>query len=47
MVKNKKGTINLKINDDKIFKHAVDIALNHEQIKSHLERISKIKAYIH
>ena len=46
MVKNKKGTINLKINDDTIFKHAVDIALNHEQIKSHLERISKIKAYI-
>ena len=45
-LKNKKATINPKNKDDKCFKHAVAVALNHEQIKSHPERISKIKQFI-
>ena len=45
-LKDKKATINPKNKDDKCFKHAVAIALNHEQIKSHPERISKIKPFI-
>ena len=45
-LKNKKATINPKNKDDKCFKHAVAVALNHEQIKSRPERISKIKQFI-
>ena len=45
-LKNKKATINPKNKDDKCFKHAVAVALNHEQIKSHPERISKINQFI-
>ena len=45
-LKNKKVTINPKNNDDKCFQYAVAIALNHEQIKSHPERISNIKPFI-
>ena len=41
-LKNKKATINPKNNDDKWFQYAVAVALNHEQTKSHPERISNI-----
>ena len=45
-LKNKKTTINLKNNDDKCFQYALTVALNHEQIESHPERISKINPFI-
>ena len=45
-LKNKKATINPKNKDDKCFKNAVAVALNHEQIKSHAERTSKLKPFI-
>ena len=45
-LKNKKPTINSKNNDDKCFQYARTVALNHEQIKDHPERISKIKPFI-
>ena len=45
-LKNKKATINPKNNDDNCFQYALTIALNHKQIKSHPERISKIKPFI-
>ena len=44
-LKNKNATINLKNNDDKCFQYAITAALNYEQIKSHPERISKIKPF--
>ena len=45
-LKNKKATINPKNNDDKCFQYALTAALNYEQIKTHSERISKIKSFI-
>ena len=46
-VKNKRATINPKNKKDgRYFQYAVTVALNHEQIKDHPERISKIKAFI-
>ena len=45
-LKNKKATINPKNNDDNCFQYALIIVLNHKQIKSHPERISKIKPFI-
>ena len=46
-LKNKKATINPQNKkDDKCFQYAVTVALNHEQIKDHPERISKIKPFI-
>ena len=42
-LKNKKSTINPKSNDDNCFHYSLTAALNHKQIKSHPERISKIK----
>ena len=44
-LRNKKATINPKINDDKCFQYAITVPLNHEQIKSHPERISNIKSF--
>ena len=38
-LKNKKETINPKNNDGKCFQYSIAVALNHEQIKSHPERI--------
>ena len=38
-LKNKKATINPKNNDDRCFQYAIAVALNHEQIKNHSERI--------
>ena len=46
-LKNKKTTINPQNKkDDRSFQYAVTVALNHEQIKDHPERISKIKPFI-
>ena len=46
-VKNKRATINPENKkDDRCFQYAVTVALNHEQIKDHPERISKIKPFI-
>ena len=45
-LKNKKATINLKNNDDKCFQYALTVALDHEQIKNHPEKISNIKPFI-
>ena len=46
-LKNKKATINPKnINHDKCFQCDVTVSLNHEQIKSHPERIIKTKPFI-
>ena len=38
-LKNKKATINPKNNDNKCFQYAITVALNHEQIKTDLQRI--------
>ena len=46
MIKNTKVTINPKNNDDKCFQYAVTVELNHEQIKIHPERTTKIKPFI-
>ena len=45
-LKNKKATINLENNDDNCFQYALIVALNYQNIKSHPERISKIKPFI-
>ena len=45
-LKNKRATINTENNDDNCFQYALITALNHNQIKSHPERISKIKPFI-
>ena len=45
-LKNKKATINLKINDNKCFQYASTGVLNYEQIKSHPERILNIKPFL-
>ena len=45
-LKNKKATINPRNNEDKCFQYALTVALNYEQIKSHPERISKVKPFI-
>ena len=43
----KKATINPKNKkDDRCFQYALTVALNHEKIKDHPERISKIKPFI-
>ena len=46
-IRNKKATINPQNKkDDKCFQYALTVALNHEQIKNHPERTSKIKPFI-
>ena len=45
-LKNKKATINPKINDNKCFQYALTVALNYKQIKKDPQRISKIKPFI-
>ena len=46
-MKNKKAIINPQNEkDDKCFQYAFSIALNHEKIKSHLEKIPNIKPFI-
>ena len=41
-LKDKKSTVNPKINEDKCFQYAVTLALNLHNIDNHPERISKI-----
>ena len=45
-LKNKKATINPKNNDDKCFRYALTVVLNHEQIKKDPQKITKIKPFI-
>ena len=45
-IKNKKAAINPKSADDKCFQHAVTVALNYEEIKWNLEKVSNIKPFI-
>ena len=45
-MKNKKGTINPKNEDDKCFIYAIIALLNRHEIDCHLKVISKLKPYI-
>ena len=45
-IKKKKETINTKTINDKCFQYAATVALNYEEIESHLERVSNIKPFI-
>ena len=45
-IKDKKSTINPKNNDYKCFQYAVTVALNHDKINKHPQRVSKIKPFI-
>ena len=45
-IKKKKAAINPKNEDYKLFQYAPTVALYHEEIKRHLQRISKIKPFI-
>ena len=44
-LKNKKTTKNPKNNDNKCFQYALTVALNYQNIKNNLERITKIKTF--
>ena len=45
-IKNKKRTINpLNKKDNKCFQYAITVALNHEKIGEHSEKITKTKAF--
>ena len=45
-IKNRKALINpINKKDKKCFQYAVTVALNHEEIKKDLQRITKIKAF--
>ena len=47
MDKNKKPTTNpINKKDNKCFQYTVTVALNHEEIEKHSERIIKIKPFI-
>ena len=45
-VLNKRATINPKNKDNKCFQYSITVALNHENIENHPERISNIKSFI-
>ena len=46
-IKNKKATINyINKKDNKCFQYAVTVALNYEEIRKDLQRITKIKSFI-
>ena len=45
-IKNKKGTLNPKNEDDKCFMYVIIASLNHDKIDNHPERISKPKPHI-
>ena len=45
-LKNKKATINPKIEDNECFKYAITVALNLEKIENHPEIISNLKPFI-
>ena len=42
----KKATINPKDKDNKCFQYSITVALNHQEIENHPERISNIKPFI-
>ena len=43
---NKRATINPKNNDNKCFQYSITVALNHQKIENHPERISNFKPLI-
>ena len=43
---NKRATINPKNKDNKCFQYSITVALNHQEIENHPERISNIKTFI-
>ena len=43
---NKRATINPKNKDNKCFQYPITVALNHQNIESHSERLSNIKPFI-
>ena len=43
---NKRATINPKNKDSKCFQYSITVALNHQNIENHPERISNIKPFI-
>ena len=43
---NKRATINPKNKDNKCFQYSITVALNHQNIENHPERISNIKLFI-
>ena len=45
-IKDKKGTINPKNEDDKCIIYAIIASLNHHEIDNHPERVSKLRPYI-
>ena len=45
-VLNKRATINPKNEDNKCFQYSITVALNHQNIENHPERISNIKPFI-
>ena len=46
IAENKKEIINPKNNDNNFFQYALTAALNYQNIKSHLERVSNLKPFI-
>ena len=45
-LKNKLATINPQNEDNECFKYAITVAVNHQQIKNHFERISNLESFI-
>ena len=45
-VSDKRATINPKNKENKCFQYSITVALNHQNIESHPERISNIKSII-
>ena len=45
-ISDKRATINPKNKDNKCFQYSITVALNHQEIESHPERISNIKPFI-
>ena len=45
-LKNIKATINPKNNDDNYFQYTLTVALNYQNVKKEIQRISKIKLFI-
>ena len=43
---NKRATTTPKTKDNKCFQYSVTVALNHQNIENHLERISNIEPFI-
>ena len=45
-LKNKRATINPKNDDDNCFQYAITVALNHQNIENHPERVSSTEPFI-